>query len=62
MQQRKEIAMTDEHKTVGKTMWRVGGVVAVVAAALALSACNTVSGAGQDLQEASDNVKEAIEN
>lgn len=54
--------MTDEHKTVGKTMWRVGGVVAVVAAALALSACNTVSGAGQDLQEASDNVKEAIEN
>lgn len=31
------------------------------AAAVALSACNTVSGAGQDLQEASQNTSEAID-
>lgn len=30
--------------------------------ALALSACNTVEGAGKDLQESSRNVKEAISN
>ncbi|MEM9372300.1 MAG: hypothetical protein AAGA55_01535 [Planctomycetota bacterium] len=54
--------MNDKRATIGKTMWRVSGMVAVAAAALALSACNTVSGVGEDLQEASDNVKEAIEN
>lgn len=32
------------------------------AAALFLSACNTVEGAGKDLQESSRNVKEAISN
>ncbi len=32
------------------------------AAALALSACNTVEGVGKDLQESSRNVKEAISN
>lgn len=52
----------NEVKRVSKLAWRVTGLVAVAAAALALSACNTVSGAGKDLQEASDNVKEAIEN
>ncbi len=31
------------------------------AAIAALSACNTVSGVGKDLQEASHNVKQAIE-
>ncbi len=54
--------MTEERAAVGKTVWRVGGMVAVAAAALMLTACNTVSGVGEDLQEASDNVKEAIEN
>jgi predicted small secreted protein len=54
--------MTDrnEMKSVLKSAWRVSGLIAVAAAALALSACNTVSGAGKDLQEASDNVKDAI--
>jgi len=49
-------------KRVAKVAWRVVGLAAVAGAALALSACNTVSGVGEDLQEASDNVKEAIEN
>ena len=39
-------------------------IILLVAAAamLAMSACNTVSGVGKDLQEASDNVKDAMEN
>lgn len=37
-------------------------VLAMAAVSLALSACNTVSGVGKDLQETSDNVKNAIEN
>lgn len=37
-------------------------VLAVAAFALALSACNTVSGVGKDLQEASENTSEAIGN
>ena len=37
-------------------------LVAAAVAAVALSACNTVSGVGKDIQEASDNVKHAIEN
>ena len=37
-------------------------LVAAAVASVALSACNTVSGVGKDIQEASDNVKNAIEN
>lgn len=37
-------------------------ITALGIAALALSACNTVSGVGKDLQESSKNVKQAIEN
>jgi len=37
-------------------------VIAAACASVALSACNTVSGVGKDIQEASDNVKNAIEN
>jgi|GEM_PF-2324487 len=40
---------------------QVGIFIALAVAAVGLSACNTVSGVGKDLQEASDNVKEAIE-
>ena len=40
---------------------QVGIFIALAIAAVGLSACNTVSGVGKDLQEASDNVKEAIE-
>jgi len=35
---------------------------ALAAASLALSACNTVSGVGKDIQEMSENTKNAIEN
>lgn len=35
---------------------------ALAAAALALSACNTVSGVGKDIQEISENTKNMIEN
>ncbi|MEZ6235670.1 MAG: hypothetical protein R3B68_15920 [Phycisphaerales bacterium] len=41
---------------------RVLAAAGVVAAALVLTACNTVKGAGQDLQESSENVQEAFEN
>jgi len=37
-------------------------LLAAVCVVVALSACNTVSGVGKDIQEASDNVKNAIEN
>jgi len=40
---------------------RVLVLAACAIAATALSACNTVSGAGKDLQESSDAVKDAIE-
>jgi len=36
-------------------------LVSASVAALALCACNTVSGVGKDLQETSKNVKRAIE-
>ena len=49
--------MKNEVKSV-----RVWGMVAAAVACVALSACNTVSGVGKDIQEASDNVKDAIEN
>ena len=39
---------------------RVTLLAAAGAAALFLSACNTVEGAGEDLQESSQNVKDAI--
>lgn len=42
---------------VRNTLLVVAGV-----AALFLSACNTVDGAGKDLQESSENVKDAINN
>lgn len=40
---------------------RVLAAAGVVAAALVLTACNTVKGAGQDLQESSENTQRAIE-
>ena len=52
------IQMKNETK---KTV-RVVVFVALAVACAGLSACNTVSGVGKDIQEASDNVKNAIEN
>jgi predicted small secreted protein len=47
---------TDRSSLVVRTVLiAAAGLVAV-----ALSACNTVEGAGKDLQESSQNVKEAI--
>lgn len=43
---------------VRRTLVVLGAAVAIAA----LSACNTVSGVGKDLQESSQNVKKAIEN
>jgi predicted small secreted protein len=37
-------------------------IVLLVAAAAALPACNTVKGAGEDLQSASENTERAIDN
>lgn len=37
-------------------------LTAAIGAVLAVAACNTVSGVGKDLQESSENVKDAIEN
>ena len=45
-----------------KKFVRAVAVVAAGCVAVALSGCNTVSGVGKDIQEASDNVKNAIEN
>ena len=41
-------------------MLRTSIALAIVAGSLILSACNTVSGAGKDLQSASEETKEAI--
>lgn len=41
---------------------RTALIVAAGVAAVFLSACNTVEGAGKDLQEGSRNVKDAISN
>lgn len=41
-------------------MFRKCLTLAMVAGTLAISACNTVSGAGKDLQSASKEVKEEI--
>lgn len=51
-------------KNAGAKKVKVGRVLAAAAlltSMAALAACNTVSGAGKDLQEASKNTKEAIE-
>ena len=37
-------------------------VLAMVALVFTLGACNTVEGVGEDIQESSQNVKEAINN
>ena len=37
-------------------------LLAAACVVVAMSACNTVSGVGKDIQEVSDNVKNAIEN
>jgi len=44
------------------SMVRVAVLALAACAALAVSACNTVEGAGKDLQEGSRSVKEAISN
>lgn len=52
-------------KVTGIRNVKVGRLVAAVALAasvLTLAACNTVSGAGKDLQQASESTKKAIEN
>jgi predicted small secreted protein len=51
----------NENKTDSKIV-RATLLAAAGAAALFLSACNTVDGVGEDLQESSENVKEAINN
>jgi len=56
----RNMSMKNERKA-GKVLVLVAAV-AVTVCTLGLSACNTVSGVGKDLQEASDNVKDAIEN
>lgn len=50
-------------KSTGTERIKIGRVIAaaaLLASMAALAACNTVSGAGKDLQEASKNTKEAI--
>jgi predicted small secreted protein len=39
---------------------KIATVVVTIALALSAAACNTVSGAGEDLQSASDDVNEEI--
>lgn len=51
----------NESKSTAKIV-RVTLLAVAGAAALFLSACNTVEGAGEDLKESSRNVKEAISN
>ena len=46
-----------DRRVVGRVLAAAG----VALAALVLTACNTVKGAGEDLQEASENTSEAIE-
>lgn len=52
--------MTDSNKK--NSIVRALLVTAAAGACLFLAACNTVEGAGKDLQESSQNVKDAIEN
>lgn len=51
-----------QHRSSPSVLVRALLLTAAGAAALALAACNTVEGAGKDLQESSQNVKSAIEN
>jgi predicted small secreted protein len=52
-----------ERASISKpTLFKVLVLSALGATSLALSACNTVSGVGRDIQEMSDNTKNAIEN
>lgn len=51
--------MTTQHDR--STLLRTVAALALLTAAVALSACNAVKGAGKDLQEASENVQGAIE-
>ncbi|MCA9289360.1 MAG: hypothetical protein KDA05_12280 [Phycisphaerales bacterium] len=53
--------MTGTNSRNRRVVARVLAAAGVVAAALVLAACNTVKGAGQDLQEASQNTQNAIE-
>lgn len=52
----------NESKTKKLSAFRVVVLSLAGAAALAVSGCNTVEGAGKDLQETSQNVKDAISN
>ncbi len=54
--------MMSESKTKKLSVFRVVVLSLVGVAALAITACNTVEGAGKDLQESSRNVKDAISN
>lgn len=49
---------TETSKTNARLL--IAGVAAVAFTALALAGCNTVEGAGEDLKESSQNVKEAL--
>ncbi|MHA7812093.1 MAG: entericidin A/B family lipoprotein [Phycisphaerales bacterium] len=53
--------MKNERESVRVWAMVAAAVVSVVCV-VGMSACNTVSGVGKDIQEASDNVKHAIEN
>jgi predicted small secreted protein len=54
--------MNDNDSKSTARVVRTALLVAVGAAALFLSACNTVEGVGEDLQESSRNVKDAMSN
>lgn len=49
-----------ETQSNDRRLLRAGVMTLIAVAAVALTACNTVSGAGKDLQEGSDAVKDAI--
>jgi predicted small secreted protein len=48
--------------TLKQTMLRTLIAAGIAGASLALTACNTVKGAGTDLQKASENTEKAIQN
>jgi len=48
-------------KNTTKKKVQIITLIALGVAAMAISACNTVSGVGKDITETSDNVKNAIE-
>ncbi|MEM7627939.1 MAG: entericidin [Planctomycetota bacterium] len=51
---------TRTRPTTDKLRLAIAGVAAAAFTTLALAGCNTVKGAGQDLQESSDNVRDAL--